>query len=660
MRFAVWIALMGCTPGAGDTAGPVPLIQDPDDALNTRPTPYDTGVGEFTIWVPDRDGRTVIGMIGDFGVNNVNEENAAALINTLAPDIIITLGDNNYPSGAIETMDDNVGKYYGSWIHPYIGDYGDGATENKFFPCMGNHDWYVADGQGYFDYFTLPNNERYYTFSHGNVDLFCLDADNHEPDSPYANGTQGLWARAHLMGSTATWKLVYMHHPPYSSGTHGSNSWMQWPFEAWGADTVWGGHDHNYERITQGGVLYGITGISGTGLRTMGVPVANSNVAFREEHGVTIASFGAEDARFLTYSVRGILVDDVVIRKDYALGRAQPILDKGAAWKYWDQRFYPGATWAMMGFDDSAWLWGGAQLGYGQGDEFTQISGGIDPLDKNITAWFRQEFTVADPSKFDALEFGLLAHDGAVVYLNGTEVHRYNMPNGVVGSGTLALAEANFLEQNTWTTFDVPNTLQVGTNIVAVEVHLYAPMAFDTGFDLTLAGKTDDRLVAMGSEWRYDATGDGPIGDWWSADYADETWETGNAPLGYGIDGIQTTISFGGNALQRNPTTWYRQDFTVTDKASIDALILETVRSDAAIVYLNSVEVWRINLPQTAVEGTDYAGTPVPNGWKQLPASTFIDEGLLNEGVNTIAVEIHNAAPDTAEHIFDLALIPLP
>jgi len=660
LRMLVLVAMVGCTSGSGDSGSPRPLIQDPSDVADTRPTGVDTGVGEFTIWVPDREGRTIVAMIGDYGVNTSNEANAAAVVEMLEPDFIITFGDNNYPSGAAETMDDNVGKYYSNWISPYIGDYGDGAAENKFFPCMGNHDWYSENGQAYLDYFTLPHNERYYSFTQDNLELFCIDADSHEPDSPYANGTQGLWARAGLMASTATWKVVYMHHPPYSSGTHGNNNWMQWPFESWGADTVWGGHDHNYERISQDGVLYGISGIAGTGLRTMGVPVANSNVAFRDQHGITIGSFGEEDARFLSYSVYGLLIDDVVIRKDFALGGSQPILDKGSAWKYWDKRIYPGATWTDLGYDDSAWLVGGAQLGYGQGDEFTQISGGTDPFDKNITAWFRQEFTVADPGLYDGLKFGLLVHDGAVVYLNGDEVYRYNMPAGVVGSGTLALAEANFLEQNTWSIFETANTLNVGTNIVSVEVHLYAPTAFDTGFDLTLAGRTDDRLVPMGSTWKFKASANGPIGDWWGGDYADQSWDSGDAPLGFGIEGINTVIPSGNDDLNKFPTTWYRKTFTVADKASIEAVILETVRSDAAIVYLNGTEIWRINLPQTPVAATDYAGTPVPTGWKELPASTFIDTDLLVEGTNTIAVEVHNAAADTVDHIFDLALIPLP
>jgi hypothetical protein len=178
--------------------------------------------------------------------------------------------------------------------------------------------------------------------------------------------------------------------------------------------------------------------------------------------------------------------------------------------------------------------------------------------------------------------------------------------------------------------------------------------------DLTLAGSTDRRLVSMGSTWRYYAAAGAPAEDWKSVSYADEAWSEGEAPLGYGIEGVTTAVPFGLDPAQKFPTTWYRHTFTVTDQAAIEALVLETVRSDAAVVYLNGVEVWRINLLQTPVEATAYAASPVPTGWKERPASTFIDPGLVVEGTNTLAVEVHNAAGDTVDHIFDLALIPLP
>src|SRR3990172_7062669 len=103
-------------------------------------------------------------VIGDYGENNSSEADVAALVHGWQPDFIITVGDNNYPLGAAETIDVNVGQYYHDFIYPYTGAYGGGADVNRFFPTLGNHDWYTQDAQPYLDYFTLPGNERYYDF----------------------------------------------------------------------------------------------------------------------------------------------------------------------------------------------------------------------------------------------------------------------------------------------------------------------------------------------------------------------------------------------------------------------------------------------------------------------------------------------------------------
>ena len=52
-----------------------------------------------------------------------------------------------------------------------------------------------------------------------------------------------------LTFSERSFKIVYFHHPPYSSGRHGNTPTMQWPFEKWGVTAVFSGHDHNYQRI---------------------------------------------------------------------------------------------------------------------------------------------------------------------------------------------------------------------------------------------------------------------------------------------------------------------------------------------------------------------------------------------------------------------------
>ncbi|HNB53272.1 MAG TPA: hypothetical protein PK530_15080, partial [Anaerolineales bacterium] len=102
----------------------------------------------------------VFAAIGDYGADSAEEDDVAELVFSWNPEIIITLGDNNYPSGSADTIDDNIGQYYAPFIAPYTGAYGPGGEINRFFPVLGNHDWDSPGIQPYLDYFTLPGNER--------------------------------------------------------------------------------------------------------------------------------------------------------------------------------------------------------------------------------------------------------------------------------------------------------------------------------------------------------------------------------------------------------------------------------------------------------------------------------------------------------------------
>jgi len=196
-------------------------------------------------------------VFGDYGVDDNYEEAVANLVKSWNPDFIITTGDNSYGSNYI---DNNIGKYYGEFIGDYVGGFGEGSSTNRFFPCLGNHDY--SDGGGisaYLDYFSLPGenisgsnssgNERYYDFVMGPVHFFALNSNIQEPDGIAASSDQAMWLMSHLALSDATWKIVYFHHPPFSSALHGSTEIMRWPFEDWGVSTVLNGHDHTYERI---------------------------------------------------------------------------------------------------------------------------------------------------------------------------------------------------------------------------------------------------------------------------------------------------------------------------------------------------------------------------------------------------------------------------
>lgn len=256
-------------------------------------------------------------VIGDYGKAGEREADVANLITSWQPDFIITTGDNNYPNGAAETIDENIGQYYHQYIFPYVGDYGPGAKINRFFPTLGNHDWITDRAQPYFDYFTLPGNERYYDFTWGMIHFFALDSDSREPDGVGMSSIQGNWLMGNLANSTSVWKIVYMHHPPYSSAHHGSIDWMQWPFKEWGATIVISGHDHVYERLIIDDFPYIINGVGGSpDIYWFSTTIEGSQVRFREDSGAMLVTASDQEINFQFITRKGEVIDSYTIYAD--------------------------------------------------------------------------------------------------------------------------------------------------------------------------------------------------------------------------------------------------------------------------------------------------------------------------------------------------------
>ena len=282
--------------------------------------------------VASRAEHVVVGCIGDFGHAGRFETNVARLVKSWGPGVIITVGDNNYPKGAAATIDQNVGQYYHEFIAPYKGAFGAGAVSNRFFPSLGNHDWLTPGAKPYLDYFTLPPNQRYYTFLYGPVQFFCLDSDKQEPDGVTADSRQAQWLKKELGASTSAWHIVYFHHAPYSSGLlHGSQTGesdaLRWPFKNWGAHAVLTGHDHVYERLRADGLTYFVNGLGGDTFDKFYKTAARESV--KRYTPATSSGFGAMriDAtetnmtfRFITASKQ--LVDTHVLFKRSAASAA--------------------------------------------------------------------------------------------------------------------------------------------------------------------------------------------------------------------------------------------------------------------------------------------------------------------------------------------------
>ena len=268
---------------------------------------------------PPPAGTIRFAVIGDYGEGGPEERDVAQLVDSWKPDFVATVGDNNYPDGAADTIDKNIGRFYHSYIFPYKGSYGAGASTNRFFPIPGHRDWDNAALQPYLDYFTLPGNERYYDVVWGPVHLFMLDTDEREPDGATATSTQGRWLQNSLARSAAPWKLVFAHHAPYTSHRVPATLRMRWPFKAWGADAVLSGYYHIYERLLVDGLPYFIDGVGGSWVSHFGEIDNNSRFRYNEDFGALMVE--ASDTRILFRFINrtGRLVDEYVMVKEQIL-----------------------------------------------------------------------------------------------------------------------------------------------------------------------------------------------------------------------------------------------------------------------------------------------------------------------------------------------------
>ncbi|MBE2226107.1 MAG: metallophosphoesterase [Ignavibacteria bacterium] len=243
--------------------------------------------------------------IGDYGRwYTPGERLVSGMIHNWDPDFIITLGDNNYEYGADSTIDSNIGQFYHDFIFPYTGIFGTGAQFNKFFPSMGNHDWLTDSARPYIDYFQLPGNERYYDFVKGNIHFFVVNSDINEPDGITTGSPQAHWLMNKLSQSVSRFKIVYFHHPPYSSGQHGNNLDMRWPFKQWGANAVFCGHEHNYERLVDStGLTYFVNGLGGKDWREFGTVVPESRYRFTGNYGALFVTSYTDslNIKFIAY-----------------------------------------------------------------------------------------------------------------------------------------------------------------------------------------------------------------------------------------------------------------------------------------------------------------------------------------------------------------------
>ena len=252
-------------------------------------------------------------VLGDSGVGSTDQSQVSDQLVEWEPEFVVHVGDVVYPAGANEDYDNNFFTPYQAWL-----------KQLAFFPSIGNHDYVtVAD---YLQVFHLPksdsNTENYYSFNYGYAHFIALNTN----EDFAANSPQQNWLVEDLSNNNKTWTIVFFHHSPFSSSSHGENQDVQdflIPlFERYEVDVVFTGHDHTYERIKRMNiygennhkVLYIVTGGGGASLYPLVVENDYTKVFLSEHHFVGV-SLQPESLKIKMISKDGMKLDSYTIEK---------------------------------------------------------------------------------------------------------------------------------------------------------------------------------------------------------------------------------------------------------------------------------------------------------------------------------------------------------
>lgn len=267
-------------------------------------------------------------VVGDTGRSKLNEGETVApasevadLIKDTFPGLVVHVGDMVYATGGVSPVtpdyEELVAQFYHWAIGHYDGMYGKGPGENKFFPVLGNHDWDDATIEEYYEFFTLPNNERYYTYKRGPVQFFHFSGDTEEPDGVAEDSDQGEWLASAIAASDCPWRFVVVHFPPYTSDSlhYPGRTDLRWLCDLEGVSAILSGHGHNAELVEiEGKAPVFISGNGGKDLRGFNDPVVEGSVfRYNADYGALRVDADFDNATFRFYNRAGDVLHTKVL-----------------------------------------------------------------------------------------------------------------------------------------------------------------------------------------------------------------------------------------------------------------------------------------------------------------------------------------------------------
>ena len=583
----------------GSSACPPATSGDTNQYFRTAPAPG--GRRPFRFWV-----------VGDSGTGGTRQQQVTdamlAYVGAMRPDIYLQMGDMAYSDGTTSEFDDNFFAMY----EPIL--------ENTVcWPTMGNHEGHTSDSASesgpYYEAYVLPTmaeaggmasgTEAYYSFDYANVHFVVLESYE---VSRAVGGAMLTWLEEDLAATDQEWLIAFWHHPPYTKGSHNSDTEGNLVdmrenalpiLEAHGVDVVLGGHSHIYERS------YLVHGAYDTPTTAGGHIVDMGDGRLDGDGPYDTAGDGA------LYVVAG----------HGGAGVGGP------------------ADHPLMYFSEVA-----------NGSCIVDVNGGMLTL-RNIR-WDGTETDYVTLAKSDGLY--LTSPIGGEVFLAGSTVDvtwsstggtatnvrlEFSLDAGAHWAPIAASTEDDGLFA--WTT---PENVTTEARVRITDLDDATRTAESGNFELSSRSNVD--VITFGGMWEYHDEGVDQ-GMAWRTEYGG--WGSGSAQLGYGEGDEATTLR---NEDPNIPTVYFRTQINLA--GAVTAARLRVLFDDAIAVYVNGTEVLTRNIGDPAFAAYAAGGSSDNETAEEM--LDFSGGSPFVVGDNVVAAIVKQSSSGSSDLSFDLAL----
>ena len=560
----------------------------------------------------------VVGDSGTGGQAQANVRDAMlAQIGQHFPDLYLHMGDMAYDTGTYDEFTDNFYAPYATILQRV-----------PVWPTLGNHEGGSSDSGTqsgpYYGGYVLPTageaggvpsgTEAYYAFDHANVHFVVLDSH----DSPRDPGGPMLtWLQSDLAATDQEWVIAYWHHPPYTKGSHDSDTEGRLVdmrenalpiLEAGGVDLVLGGHSHIYERTFLLDGAYGTPSVAGAGVLDASDGRPNGDGPYTKPPGVA-SNEGA------VYVVAG----------------------HGGAGVSQD------AEHPLMAFAEAA---NGSCILDVQGNTLTLFN-------------LRQDGVITDRVaivKGDGVVVG--SPDGGESLGAGTQ---HEIVWATAGNVPNVRLEYSADDGESWTTIEesIPNTGSFAWTVPVVDTDLALvrvsspddPGVLDeSNAPFSISSQVELEVIPFGHTWRYHDD-DEDLGEAWLAlDYDDAAWPSGPGQFGYG-DGDEATVL--ADEDPNLPSAYFRTVVELPEDGELIGAELSALFDDGFAVWINGQQVLGINVDN----GLEYGVWASASSEDNETTSATLDPSPFVPGDNVVTAMVKQVSDTSSDLSFDLRLV---